>query len=359
MNVYSTRRLIRSNLAPILAFVSLGCSTQPASNALIEQAERIVREGKSGDHRRVVDLADRVLRNDPHHRRALFLAAWGRSVQADAAFKTTGASGAAPLALDAAGAFRRLRDKVTAVRLEPAERQLMGYAFYNTACIHALNRRHSEAISALDEAYDVALSGTGLSWRELSALAASDPDLLGLRPRPEYAAFQAKLQRRVLVSLRDETPADRPGIERRDVVSGQSISLRNLRGQEVAMVFWGSWCPSSLRLWRTVTDLARDPSNGHLAVIGIECEFVPADQVERLSREARRSQPSYLPNVIADKTLLDALPTVTAFPTILLVDREGVVRLRLTGVIDRETLGEAIRLVASPSGPTTSSGRPN
>jgi thiol-disulfide isomerase/thioredoxin len=347
MNGYSTRKSIRSSLPLILAFISLGCSTQTANDDLIEQAERIVREGESGDLRRVANHADRVLRNDPHHRRALFLSAWGRSIQADAAFKTTGASGAAPVVLDAAVAFRRLRDEVTAVRLEPAERQLMGFAFYNAACIHALNRHYSKAISALDEGYEVALSGPGLSWKELSAQAGADPDLLGLRPLPEYAAFQSKLRRRVLANVRDETPADRPEIERRDVVSSQSVSLRNFRGQEVALIFWGTWCPSSLRLWRTVADLARDPSNGHLAVIGIECEFAPADQVERFSREARRSQPSLLPNVLADTTLLDALPTVTTFPTILFLDREGVVRLRLTGLPDQETITEAIRLVAA------------
>jgi len=107
-------------------------------------------------------------------------------------------------------------------------------------------------------------------------------------------------------------------------LSGGRFALRTLRGKVAVLDFWTSWCEpcvAEVPALQDFHDWAR--ARGDVVLLSVNDDSRSAD----LARFLRDHRPRF-PVVLLDP---DNALKVQAYPTKLIVDREGVLRLRVRG----------------------------
>lgn len=119
-------------------------------------------------------------------------------------------------------------------------------------------------------------------------------------------------------------------------LSGGRVRLNELRGKVVLLDFWASWCgPCRVEL-PTILSLQEEFAEKGLVVFGVNNE---SSEVARKFLEE---------NGFALRTILDAenevhrLYQVVAIPTVVIVNREGMISAYFVGVQEEETLRAAL-----------------
>ncbi|MGH9536589.1 MAG: redoxin domain-containing protein [Terriglobales bacterium] len=116
-------------------------------------------------------------------------------------------------------------------------------------------------------------------------------------------------------------------------VQGQEISLKLLRGNIVVLDFWATWCPPCRASVPELKDLTRKYANAKVVLISIS-----ADKDEKAWRDfiAKKNMdwPQYRD---ADNGVMKLL-AVRAFPTYLVIDGDGFIKQRITGMDPQETV---------------------
>lgn len=124
------------------------------------------------------------------------------------------------------------------------------------------------------------------------------------------------------------------------------MDLRDLRGRVVVLDFWASWCRPCRAIMPTLDQLHSDHHDDGLTVLGVARE-----PESRILRHLERSPVHYTIARDAGGTL--ARYGVRAIPTVVVIDRRGLVREVFVGV-DGDALGRIQRLVttllAEPAG---------
>lgn len=124
-------------------------------------------------------------------------------------------------------------------------------------------------------------------------------------------------------------------------IQGEEISLSDLRGRPVVLNFWATWCPPC-RVETPYFQAASTKYNGLVTVLGI-------DQGEPLSVVtdfANLMSLSY-PLLLDSDNSVNRQYQVTALPTTVFVDADGLVREVHSGIINQAVLEDRIeRLMA-------------
>lgn len=128
-------------------------------------------------------------------------------------------------------------------------------------------------------------------------------------------------------------------------MSGQPGSLEALRGQPVLLEFFATWCPhcqSETAVLRSIQNRYGD----RLKVMAVSASPNGMDQrspasvadIERFQSRFNTNYPHYF-----DRDLVGArLYGVTSFPTIYLIDRNGVIRYAAEGAVPESILAAEI-----------------
>ena len=122
---------------------------------------------------------------------------------------------------------------------------------------------------------------------------------------------------------------------------GEYISLEDLQGKVVLLDFWGTWCPPCVASVPALRDLYKKFSKqAPFLIIGVSSDS-DEDKWRGFTTEHQMVWPQYLDR---DRRV-QRLFGVRAFPTYVLLDHEGIVRFRVTGLsFDREAaLSDAIK----------------
>lgn len=117
--------------------------------------------------------------------------------------------------------------------------------------------------------------------------------------------------------------------------AGDRITLSTLRGHVVMLDFWASWCPpcrESIPILGRVA--ARHASSGLLSfAVNVE-----GDQPNERIAAAHRALHVMIPTVVDRTYGAQSQLDVQVLPTLVLVDREGVIRHLHVGVPDEDQL---------------------
>jgi cytochrome c biogenesis protein CcmG/thiol:disulfide interchange protein DsbE len=119
--------------------------------------------------------------------------------------------------------------------------------------------------------------------------------------------------------------------------SHDRISLEGLRGQVVLLDFWASWCPPCRASIPTLNRVLE----AHPDVVGIGINAEPNLSPEGVER-AHGFFHSDFPTIQDVDWTLQSNFRVDALPTLVLIDREGIVRDVHTGVPDEGWLSERL-----------------
>ena len=108
---------------------------------------------------------------------------------------------------------------------------------------------------------------------------------------------------------------------------GDRVRLSDLRGQFLVLDFWASWCGPCKHSVPILNDVAAMLADRGVRVYGINAEGMPAARVKHVATQWAMRYP-----VLHDPTAEAQLAyEVSALPTLVLVDREGVVRRTYAG----------------------------
>lgn len=127
--------------------------------------------------------------------------------------------------------------------------------------------------------------------------------------------------------------------------------LPDTKGRPVLMFFWAHWCPDCKAQVPVLAEVARDFANTDLLVVGPTKYYgyvaggVEATPVQELAHieNVRREFYGMLPNMPVPVSDEDAVEYgMDATPTLVIVDRTGIVRLFHPGNMTRAELGAAL-----------------
>lgn len=121
---------------------------------------------------------------------------------------------------------------------------------------------------------------------------------------------------------------------------GDRISLAALRGRPVLLDFWASWCPPCRASVPILTRLARAHAEAGLVTLGVNVE---TDRPPAFVERAHRALGAGFPSLHDQAWALQTGYEVRSLPTLVLIDRRGVVRRWEVGVPDEEALDAQIR----------------
>lgn len=109
---------------------------------------------------------------------------------------------------------------------------------------------------------------------------------------------------------------------------GEHISLEDLRGKVVVLDFWGTWCPPCVASVPSLRALhKRFSKEPQFLLIGIN-----SDAEEEILKEFATKEKMVWPQYWDRNRQIQRAFHVTAFPTYIVIDHEGIVRFRSSGM---------------------------
>lgn len=119
----------------------------------------------------------------------------------------------------------------------------------------------------------------------------------------------------------------------RTTLEGQQLSLSHLAGRVVVLDFWATWCPPCRTSVPELRELTRKYPTDKLVLISVS-----ADKDEKEWREfVAKKNMDWAQYRDRDHKQLDAF-AIRAFPTYLVIDGDGVVQERITGLNPQESV---------------------
>jgi thiol-disulfide isomerase/thioredoxin len=148
----------------------------------------------------------------------------------------------------------------------------------------------------------------------LGAKAAEKSELVG-KPAPDFL-------------LPYVTPAER----------GQTQRLSDLQGRVVVLDFWASWCGPCREQTPVLERVVGKVGAERLLVLGVGT----SDERASVTRFLDRSPPKYK-SVYDDQDVASTLYHVQGLPTLVVVDRQGMVRAVASGLVSERELEKLVR----------------
>jgi len=133
------------------------------------------------------------------------------------------------------------------------------------------------------------------------------------------------------------------------IIDGRRIELTALRGRPVIVNFWATTCAPCLREMPQLFKLYQDLAPAGLEVIGVAMPYDPPSYVLKMARQRPIPYPVALdPEGVVTHQFGD----VELTPTTLLIDPDGQVVWRHTGLFNPDTLRQRVLALLPPGSRT-------
>ncbi|MFQ5877500.1 MAG: TlpA family protein disulfide reductase [Acidobacteriota bacterium] len=119
---------------------------------------------------------------------------------------------------------------------------------------------------------------------------------------------------------------------------GRRIDLAPHRGKVRIFDVWATWCGPCRKIIPQLNALYERYRDRGLVVVGLSVDDQPA-----MVLQFQRGVPLKYPNGMFNSRAAELLGEPDAVPTTFLVDREGRVRRKFVGLVDRRTLERAVQ----------------
>ena len=115
--------------------------------------------------------------------------------------------------------------------------------------------------------------------------------------------------------------------------SQDRVRLSDLRGKAVVLSFWASWCSACQMEAPSLERLSRRMRDRNVVVLGLDTNDQPSRALAFIKSKGLSYTSAYDDgSVVADQYRVDSLPTV------VIVDKNGVVTAVRTGLTDEATI---------------------
>jgi len=301
-------------------------NTTLGANEVERQLRLAQRAARDGDLTKAGAMLDRILAVEPNNREALLQ----RAALALGAFYRETVLSDRLAAIAKAGELARALLRANEMP-NNKEIDLVGRTLYAEIEARVLEGRTDLALTALKNANDLGFNA--VHRVDL------DKNMAALRSSPQYTATKkaieetmvSQAQQRVKSAF-DQTPkfAFDFTLPRPD---GKKVSLADFKRKVVVVDFWGTWCdPCRKSIPALISLYNRHHQNG-FEIIGLNYEKDASSDAEarELVRQAVTQIGIPYPCLMGDDQTRERVPGFGAFPTSLLLDRSGKVRMLVVG----------------------------
>ncbi len=330
---------------------------EPLRPENVEKQLRIaVSTAMKGDTSKAVTSLDRILKFEPTNREALLNRAALALIQSEKATAPADRAAAMEKAASMIRTLRRAYEKPTQPEISMFARVL-----FNEARLYAEQGRFDRASAVLKEGYD-----GGLDAFERIDL---DPKMASLSASKEYRTMVKAIDDANLAAARARVkdyvakPLDIPFDFKVAGLDGKPFTLDQFKGKVVVIDIWGTWCDPCRKAIPGLIQLYRRHHRLGLEVVGLAFERdAPNPEVAtQLVKKCIEEMGIPYPCAVGDESIIAKIPNFHAFPTTIVLDRQGRVRMLvldnnegLLGALDNVTQV----LAAEPATPSPAPAKP-
>ncbi len=296
----------------------------PSSEELTRRVQQLLRQGKFAE---AVRAAAKAHKQDPENAEIAVLYVRLLLLEGQQAMRQKGPKAALKSYTRAAQVAAGLLEEGADV---PRNARLVAQvAHVQLALAHAQTGNKDKAADALLKAFDAGF--TNLDFID------SSPALRALAEHPKLADRIAELRKQEEERWRKAAQEELArgadfdfDFELPDL-DGNPVKLADFKGKVVIVDIWGTWCPPCRREIPHFIELYKKYKDKGLAIVGINFERVPEDQVVPTIRRFVAQMGIPYPCVVGKREILQQVPNFRGFPTTLFIDRTGKVRAKVVG----------------------------
>lgn len=190
-----------------------------------------------------------------------------------------------------------------------------------------MQRLFSTALAALTVSGTIALAGCG---RPDAKVANSAPAASAQAAAPAAEGTAAKL------SLPNLGTAPSWSLRQLD---GTVLKSSDLAGKIVVLDFWATWCPPCREEIPGYIDMQRELQDQGVVIVGVSLDR----QGPKVVQDFKQKMGINYALVMGDDAIVAAFGGIEAIPTTFLIDRDGKVRDRKTGSMERADYEARVR----------------
>jgi thiol-disulfide isomerase/thioredoxin len=162
-------------------------------------------------------------------------------------------------------------------------------------------------------------------------------------------SIRARLQKNInLLSLEGKLA---PALDQHEFLGSKPVPLSALKGSPVLVFFWAHWCPDCKQEYAILTEIEKEYAAQHLAIVAPTQRYGytargeeagPAEELKYIDEVRHKFYPELLniPAPISEENFKNYGASTT--PTLVLIDRQGIVRLYHPGAMTLEELRAAL-----------------
>jgi thiol-disulfide isomerase/thioredoxin len=316
------------------------------TNEVERQLRIALRTAQKGDPAVATELLGKVLAAEPINREALLGSASLALRQLGTAKSLDERAAAVDKAVGMIRALRRAYDS-----LKPHEQDLAKRVLYAQLKLVVEQGKFDQALVSLKEASELGFDAFGK--------VETDKAMDSLRASPQYQAGLKADEDLKLTLAREKTkglPVPSPELPFKFTLSdldGKKVSLGDFKGKVVVLDFWGTWCgPCRGAIPGLISLYKRRHSQG-LEILGLSYEKEAASESQARDMIKKFVHEVAVPYqcLIGDAETLQQVPDFKGFPTTVVVDRAGKVRMIITENTSNtvDFIGDVVRvLLAEP-----------
>ncbi|TWU05156.1 Thiol-disulfide oxidoreductase ResA [Symmachiella macrocystis] len=316
----------------------VGNKDAPSLEELLQKSNELE---QSGDLQGAVQRVERYLKLFPHQREVVLRLAELEQRWAESLEDTGNAERAAEHTALAGQAI----DKIVASfeTLSESERMTLRPTLFWLARVSAINGDSKQMRTRLKLLF-------GAAYAAIEPIA-SETIRQALRSSPGFPAFDKQIYQEALTHQEQgayEHIKKFEGFEfdfQLTDLDGNKVNLDDQHGKVVIVEFWGTWCPDCRDVVPHLIGLKQDYEQKDFEIIGISYERMPPDKSQSSVAEfLDKSQINYI-CLIGDGNdeVRSQIPGSSEYPTRLFVDRNGKVRMRVTGYQSRLELESFVK----------------
>ncbi|MBA4137418.1 MAG: alkyl hydroperoxide reductase [Opitutus sp.] len=112
-------------------------------------------------------------------------------------------------------------------------------------------------------------------------------------------------------------------------LDGKELTAASLKGKVVVVDFWATWCGPCIKEIPGYIELQKKYGPQGLVIVGVSLDRKGPAQVKAFAEKMGMNYPL----AMGDEEITEAFGGFTAIPTTFLIDRDGVIRHKKTGLM--------------------------